>query len=187
MNRKPCTVEGCGRTSAARGWCDKHWARWRRTGDPLGSTRKRSAGSYTHGYRIWSENGKAYLEHRRIMEGIVGRPLLRREHVHHINGDRADNRPENLELLSVKEHRARHDKYFRSPTHRECGRCRIIKPRSEFFIKHSVNQTWDTTTTYCKKCQADITRAWRLRRKQKIAAHGAEVVTFLQPDAPEQT
>ncbi|WP_121160714.1 HNH endonuclease [Micromonospora pisi] len=32
------------------------------------------------------------------MESVLGRSLSRRESVHHKNGDRLDNRPENLEL-----------------------------------------------------------------------------------------
>lgn len=30
-----CAIEGCGRGTVARGWCDKHWRRWRNHGDPL--------------------------------------------------------------------------------------------------------------------------------------------------------
>ena len=121
----PCVVEGCPRpvtcrscrtdgTRAREGktcrYCSTHYQRLRKYGDPLagGPIRKFGDGWKRKGYRQFydkdhpnSDATGAVYEHTKVMSEILGRPLRQGESVHHVNGVRDDNRPENLELWVV--------------------------------------------------------------------------------------
>lgn len=103
-----CFYPGCTRLRGKHGkLCQLHYVRKQKGTDMDAKPRNELDDD-----ERWHKNGNGYMErhikgtsprraelqHRVVMAEILGRDLLPHENVHHINGVRHDNRPENLEL-----------------------------------------------------------------------------------------
>ena len=62
------------------------------------------SGTINEGYRRYDRDGQKRYAHRLIMSRILGRPLHRAEVVHHIDGDKLNNVPSNLVVMTRSEH-----------------------------------------------------------------------------------
>jgi hypothetical protein len=69
-------------------------------------------------------------EHRWLMEQKIGRRLSRFEFVHHIDGDKRNNRLDNLEVVTPKEHATKHGQW-KHPRSKPCLVCgKIFNPHA---------------------------------------------------------
>lgn len=65
------------------------------------------------GYIEISKRNKRTLEHRIIASQKIGRDLIKSEVVHHLNGDRSDNRPKNINITTQSKHMKAHWKEWK--------------------------------------------------------------------------
>jgi hypothetical protein len=101
-----------------------------RKAKPDGS--KRIHKSHNMVYMLIKVNGVWLSEHRYVMEQKLGRKLARNEHVHHKDENTLNNDPDNLELVTPREHLLHHNPGRRPvKPYKQCERCGAYIPQSD--------------------------------------------------------
>jgi HNH endonuclease len=151
MSRKPWTDEQHAKHAATR----------RRKA--LGHKSRRGGRGYV---QVMTEDDYKY-EHRIVMEQVLGRKLGSKEHVHHINGVRDDNRPENLIVMRHDGH-AHHHHRGREP--KKASAARRLKPGEWSKLGFRECQHCGTSSEphfsrgLCKKCHS----RWKWRQRSSL-------------------
>lgn len=95
--------------------------------------------SKSTGYKYIKVNGKQIEEHRLVMMQHIGRKLLTDEVVHHINGNKLDNRIDNLIILTKSQHLKEHKDLKKGITN--IKKCKICNEYKFIYLYN-----------YCKEC-----------------------------------
>lgn len=119
MANRICSVAGCGRPRHGRGWCTKHYQRWKRHGDPNKpglTTSERfwskvektdtcwlwTAAKNTDGYGRFKGIDRLVQAHRFAYEQLIG-PIPEGLHLDHLCRVRACVNPAHLEPVTLTE------------------------------------------------------------------------------------
>ncbi len=124
-------------------------------------------------YRTLDVGKRRRYVHRLVIEILLGRPLHHDEHVHHKDGDKYNNHPNNLALLSAGEHTHITNTYRPVfATCPVCGRTYLFGGRNR-----------RSSRTCSRRCGATL--GWR-RTRQRVRRRPSRPARAAQPPTPPQ-
>jgi hypothetical protein len=111
------------------------------------------------GYRVVKVGIRQYkLEHRLVVEAAIQRQLTPDEEIHHLNGDKLDNRRENLLLVSPSEHQGYHADHIQRMRRRVKVTCEWCGTDFERRPKVARVQRYCSRSCRSRAIQADLAR-----------------------------
>lgn len=170
MNKRTCSIEGCGNSHASYGYCDKHYRRWRKTGDALILLRSNR--------KVCSEQG--------CEKSASGRGLCP---AHYANWHYR-NKSKTFELESCRaggctsprdyaDYCRRHNRLLKkygdphyvkpTATHKMCNRCKSNLPVDSFTKRKG--RAEHTRQSRCKACIIQVQRERRARIGEEYNAY----------------
>ena len=115
----------------------------------------------SHPYTRTYADGEVMDEHRYLMEQHIGRKLNFEEVVHHINGDKTDNKIENLMIMSRQEHNDHHLRKY--PNDKVCCVC---------------GKTFTPSKTKRKRNKLCSNECWQLFVKENNAQYKIPIIQY---------
>ena len=138
---KICKINDCDKDTSkgSNGLCGMHYQRVKRYGNPNYVTPERIRAQRQRKSILSGMSAKpgTYLKyygrhlHRKVAEEKIGRTLKKGEIVHHIDGNKHNNSPANLEVMTQSEHMRTHKNELRA------GRKRMLTDEQAREIKSS--------------------------------------------------
>lgn len=166
MNK--CSVENCDGALVARSFCNRHYLKFKKHGDPLKGKSKVKDGDgclRSDGYVIYQCENVKTLAHVLVATKALGKPLPKSAVVHHVDENPSNNDPQNLVICPNQAYHMLIHQRMRAMA--ACGdpnwlRCVICKQ-----YDHPSRISVCGECKYHRECDAIKAKAYRARKRSK--------------------